>query len=133
MDVDFRGINPKDLLNDADDDREGLIDFPCGDVCWLQTCLLQSNRKRDSRGLREVSWLHTSVGICYIHVNTSNIKSTCAGYSQMTLAKGLTPSSFAFSADIRMRAEAPSLMLDELAAVIQPPCLNADLSVGIFS
>lgn len=56
-----------------------------------------------------------------------------AKYLQTTFARGVRPSSLAFSADMRMRADAPSLRGEELAAVMLPPCLKADLREGTFS
>jgi hypothetical protein len=42
------------------------------------------------------------------------------GNPQMILANGFTPSSDALAADMRIRAEAPSLRFEELAAVTFP-------------
>lgn len=54
-------------------------------------------------------------------------------YLQTTLARGFKPSSLAFSTDVRIKAEAPSLIGDELAAVIVPSFLKAERRVGTLS
>ena len=56
-----------------------------------------------------------------------------ASANDLILAIGFNPSSAAFSALINTKAEAPSLMVDALAAVTVPSFLNTALNVGIFS
>jgi len=48
-------------------------------------------------------------------------------------AIGLVPSRFAVDSRIRTSAAAPSEMLDDVAAVIEPSFLNAGLRPGILS
>ena len=50
-----------------------------------------------------------------------------------TLASGLSPNDFAFSADMNSSAAEPSEICEELPAWITPSSLNAGLSVAIFS
>lgn len=50
----------------------------------------------------------------------------------MILANGLTFKLFTFSSLMRTKAQAPSLILDELAAVIVPVLLKAGERVGIL-
>ncbi len=64
INVNLRGVNSQNLLDDADNDGEGLVDLPQSNVLWLQAGLFQSDGNRDGGCLREVLRLHTTISIC---------------------------------------------------------------------
>ena len=64
VDVDLCGVEPVDLLGDADDDGEGLVDLEKGDVGNGEVGLCEGLGERDGGCLREVDWLNTSIGPC---------------------------------------------------------------------
>ena len=59
--------------------------------------------------------------------------STPASANVWKRARGVRPSSFAFSSLMMSTAAAPSVICDELPAVITPSGLNAGFSVASFS
>ena len=63
-----------------------------------------------------------------------NHSGSCAASAYpLIVAKGVKPSSLAFSSLINMTAAAPSLIVEALAAVTVPSLENAGLSAGTFS
>lgn len=61
VDVDLCGVEAVDFLGDADDDREGLVDFKEGDVVDSEVGLLECLGKSDGGCLGEVDGLNTSI------------------------------------------------------------------------
>lgn len=134
MRVNLRGVDTELLLGDTNDNGERLVDLELGDVVDLKTGALKGSGKSKGRRLREVDGVDTGVGIRYETQLALCVYARDRQYPHMTFARGLMPSSWAFSADIRIRADAPSFKLEELAGVMVPPFfLKLGLRVGIFS
>ena len=132
--VDLRGVNTELLLGDTDNNGERLVDLEERDVVDGQPGVLECERDSECGGDGEVDGLNTGVGVCYEILLEPCVYPRDRQNSQMTFARGLMPSSRAFSADMRMRADAPSFKLDEFAGVIVPPFfLKLGLRVGTFS
>jgi hypothetical protein len=131
--VNLGGIKVQGLFSDTDNHRESFIDLEQGDVLRGEVGFLESLGKGDCWCFGEVDRIDTSISPgCGSYKHYSQPKKW-EGYSHTTLARGLRPSSFAFSADMRINAEAPSLNGEELAAVMAPPALKADFKEGTFS
>lgn len=65
IDVDLLGRDLADLLCNADDDREGFVEFEEGNIVVRDAGLLQSLGESDSGSLREVNGVNTCVSPCY--------------------------------------------------------------------
>ena len=115
MRVDLCGVDAKLLLGDTNDNGECLIDLELCDVVDLEAGTFEGSRESKGRRLREVDGIDTGVGVCYEILLEPCVYPRDRQNSQMTFARGLMPSSRAFSADMRMRADAPSFKLDEFA------------------
>ena len=66
VDVDLRGINAENLLNNPDDNREGFVDLEKGDIVELETSLLDGDGEGNSGGRGEIDGFDTSIGVCYL-------------------------------------------------------------------
>jgi hypothetical protein len=62
VDVDLGGVELVDLLGDADDDGEGLVDLEEGDVGNGEVGLFESLGQSDGGCLGEVDGLNTGIG-----------------------------------------------------------------------
>lgn len=62
IDVDLCGVELANLLGDADNDGESLVEFKEGDIVNSEVSLPESLRKGDGRCFREVDGVYTSIG-----------------------------------------------------------------------
>jgi len=62
IDVDLGGIDAANLLSNANNNRERLVELEEGDVISSDVGLLQSDGEGNSGGLREVNGINTSIG-----------------------------------------------------------------------
>jgi len=65
VDVDLRGIDVANLLSNANDNRERLVELEKGDVIGSDISLLESDGEGNSGCLGEINGINTSIGPSY--------------------------------------------------------------------
>lgn len=137
VDIQLGRVESKDLLVSLGDGREGLVELKLGDVLDRETGLLEGEGDGLGGGNGEVDGCAGSIGVGYTRVSDEEGREKGERYEQMMRARGVSPYSVTFCWEARMRAEAPSLRLEALAAVTVPVLLKtgrrpATLSTLIF-